>query len=239
MTPSAVTPERTLAELVDERAGAARVLERHGLDYCCGGRQTLAEACAAAGVDASQVAAELASTPEDPPDWAGLGLTGLVDHIEQVHHRYLREELPRLEALAAKVAEVHGERHPELAKVRVFVRAVRDDLEPHLAKEEMVLFPMLRTLAHADRPPSFHCGSLANPIARMEHEHDVTGELLAELRRLTGGYGVPDDACASYRALYEGLRDLEHDTHLHIHKENDVLFPAALSRQDELAERSA
>lgn len=237
MTPSTATPEATLAEIVDQRTGAARVLERHGLDYCCGGRQTLGEACEAADVDVADVIADLDATPAEAPDWTRLGLTGLADHIEETHHRYLRTELPRLQALAEKVASVHGERHPELSQVETLVGAIRDDLEPHLDKEEQVLFPMLRELAHAVRTPAFHCGSLMNPIGRMQYEHDRTGELLRDLRRVTDEFAVPADGCASYKALYEGLAELEADTHLHIHKENDLLFPAALVREGELGGR--
>jgi len=158
-----------------------------------------------------------------------------VDHLEATHHAYLSEALPRLVALADKVAGVHGAIHPELTAVAELVHELRDDLEPHLLKEEQVLFPMIRDLAVAMAAPEFHCGSLSNPIRVMLTEHDTVGELLAALRARTDSYRVPDDGCASYQALYAGLAELEADTHLHVHKENNVLFPAVLETERELA----
>jgi regulator of cell morphogenesis and NO signaling len=226
----------TLAELVTTAPGAARVLERFELDYCCGGRQRLGEACAERGVEPDVVLAALAALdPEPVPDWASLPPRELVDHLEATHHAFLKAELPRLSALAAKVLGVHGARHPELEDVRATFAALRADLEPHLFKEERVLFPMIRALATATTAPTFHCGSLQNPISVMLAEHDRAGELLARLRSLTGDHQTPSDGCASYRALYEGLAAVEADTHLHVHKENNLLFPAVVALEQHLA----
>lgn len=134
--------------------------------------------------------------------------------------------MPLLDALADKVLSVHGERHPELAEVRSLVRELRADLEPHLAKEERVLFPAIHELAGGRH--NFPVARISEPIRMMLREHDRAGELLASLRATTTGYAVPDDACASYRSLYERLEALETDTHLHVHKENHTLFPAVL-----------
>jgi regulator of cell morphogenesis and NO signaling len=158
----------------------------------------------------------------------------LVNHLEATHHRYLKQELPRLGELAAKVSRVHGDRHPELVKTAAVLAEIRADLEPHLRKEEEVLFPMIRTLASANSQPTFACGSIANPITVMEQEHTAVGALLERLRQITGGYQAPEDTCASTRALMAGLAELEADTHLHIHKENNHLFPAALEREVQL-----
>lgn len=223
---STITPSTTLADIVSHHPDLARELERRSLDYCCGGQRTLAEACAQEGLDAADTAAELTETgTEEAAPWATMGPAELVDHLETTHHAYLHDELPRLSKLADKVTEVHGSRHPELAEVQRVYAALRADLEPHLAKEERVLFPMIRELAEADVAPEFHCGSVRNPISVMLVEHDRAGHLLAVLRELTCDYAVPDDACASYLALYAGLEQLEADTHLHIHKENNLLFP--------------
>ena len=226
---SELTIDRTLVDVVTEDPGAARVLEGFGLDYCCGGRRTLADACGREGVDPNRVLdalGDLAPGPE--PDWAQMAPEELVDHLETTHHSYLHAELPRLHALVDKVTGVHGVRHAELADVGAAFVALRADLEPHLRKEERVLFPMIRELATATAPPSFHCGTLANPISVMLAEHDRAGELLATLRRITDGYQPPADGCASYRALYAGLAELEADLHLHVHKENNLLFPAVV-----------
>ncbi len=223
---SAITPGTTLADIVTAHPDLARELEQRSLDYCCGGQKTLDAACAEAGLDAGAVAAELAEvTTASPEPWADMDAAELVDHLERTHHDYLKAELPRLGALADKVAGVHGANHPELVDVRDTVVALRADLEPHMAKEEQVLFPMIRELAAADVAPSFHCGSLQNPISVMLREHDSQAVLLARLRDLTGGFATPADGCASYQALYDGLAQMEEDTHRHVHKENNRLFP--------------
>jgi regulator of cell morphogenesis and NO signaling len=236
----AIAAHTTLAALVTERPHLAASLDRLGLDYCCGGQRSLDAAVEAAGLELAEVLAELEREQVEPQraDWADLGAADLVDHLEATHHAYLHRALPRLDDLAAKVADVHGERHPELAEVRRLVHELRTDLEPHLQKEEQVLFPMIRELTAASIAPSFHCGSLRNPISVMFLEHDRAGELLATLRAAADQYRTPDDACASYRALYDGLAELESDTHLHVHKENNVLFPAVLAAESALVTAS-
>jgi regulator of cell morphogenesis and NO signaling len=235
MTPTIETSS-TLAEIVTTHPNLARELERRALDYCCGGTRTLADACGEVGLDPVQTATELAAIGNGSPEpWTTFGAAALVDHLESVHHSYLHDEMPRLSALATKVAGVHGERHPELVEVERTYEELRADLEPHLQKEEQVLFPMIRELASAQEAPTFHCGSLRNPISVMLREHDRAGELLSRLRDLTDGYTVPADGCASYRALYDGLEELESDTHLHVHKENNRLFPMVVELEAQLA----
>jgi regulator of cell morphogenesis and NO signaling len=224
--------DQPLGDLVTRTPAAARVLDRFGLDYCCRGGRTLDEACTAAGIDATTVAAELDALDGAPEeDWAALPPPALAAHIVATHHAYLREELPLLSALAAKVERVHGGRHPELAEVRALFEALRADLEPHLDKEERVLFPAIRAVVETGRR-DFPFGPIANPVHMMGVEHERAGELLERLRRATEDHTVPPDGCASYRSLYERLADLEHDTHMHIHKENHVLFPAAMQAWD-------
>ena len=219
---------RTLGELVAERPARARVLERHGLDYCCHGQRTLADASAEAGLDPDRVAHELAEVTDTADSEVDhLGPEALVDHILDTHHRYLHEELPRLVELADKVRDVHGSRHAELVEVARLVREIQSDLDPHLAREETVLFPAIRRLATG--PCELPFGSIADPISVMLREHDGAGALLLRLRDATADYAVPEDGCASYRSLYERLGGLERDTHRHIHLENNVLFPAVVA----------
>jgi regulator of cell morphogenesis and NO signaling len=231
--------DRTLGDLVASHPGAAAVFERLGIDYCCHGQRSLHEAATAAGLDARAVFDEVrqAQQPAGPDGAPGQDLrhlspTELADHIEATHHAYLHAELPRLVELTAKIAAVHGDRHPELHEVARTVVELHDDMEPHMAKEERILFPMIRTLDtgpdSGEAVPS-HCGSVANPIARMMQEHELTGEILSRLRTLTDGFQVPADGCGSYTAAYEGLARVELDTHQHIHKENNLLFPAAMA----------
>ena len=224
-----ISSDHRLAEIVDLVPGAPRVLESFDLDYCCGGGRSLVDACELAGIDVVEVIEALDGLDAGPaPDWVPMSPALLADHLEATHHAYLHAELPRIEALAVRVVGVHGALHPELVEVARLCTSLREDLEPHMAKEERVLFPMVRELASAISPPSFHCGSVANPISMMMREHEQTGSILEALRSETDGYRAPEDACASYRALYEALDALEADTHLHIHKENNVLFPAVI-----------
>jgi regulator of cell morphogenesis and NO signaling len=233
---STIQSSVSLAELVIFRPELASRFDALGLDYCCGGQRSLGDAVASAGLDLTATIAalqELSQAPEPPQDWDGIG--GLVDHLEATHHAYLTTALPRLVALADKVAQVHGANHPELVTVAKLVHELRADLEPHLLKEERVLFPMIRELAEATEAPAFHCGTLSNPIRMMLSEHDNVGELLAKLREVAGDYKTPEDGCASYQALYVGLAELEADTHMHVHKENNVLFPAVIEAENALS----
>jgi regulator of cell morphogenesis and NO signaling len=226
----------TLAEVVVSNTARARVLDRLGLDYCCGGDETLDHACVRAGLDIAGVVAQLDATPSagDSHDCASMTPRELIAHLVEVHHSYLHAELPDLDRLARKVFDVHGERHSELCEVQAIVAALRDDLEPHLRKEEEVLFPALVELLAG--PGQFPFGSIANPITMMTTEHDRVGGMLAHLRALTDDYAVPGDGCASYRSLYDRLAGLEHDTHLHVFEENHLLFPQALALEDTGAE---
>lgn len=225
-----IDPGHSLGELVAAQPGRARVLERLGLDYCCGGSATLQDACSAAGVDLDTAVTALADAPADQevPDAAALAamtLTDLSAHIVRTHHGYLWEEMPRMSALVEKVATVHGERHPELAQLRATYEELRAELEPHLTKEEHVLFPSIGAIEAGHEPPT----TPEQPIGELMSEHDRAGELLAELRVISGGYTTPADGCASYEAMMRGLEQLEHDTHVHIHLENNVLFPRTLA----------
>lgn len=232
----------TLAALVTDHPELAPVMEARGLDYCCGGQRTLAQACGELNLDVADVVDALSAHQEPAAataEWASMDAAQLVDHLEDTHHRFLDAELPRVGALLDKIVQVHGERHPELSDVSRCFGELRADLEPHLVKEERVLFPMIRELARSEEMPVFHCGTLANPISVMVREHDHVGDLLAELRRLTNGYRVPDDGCATYQLCYEGLAAIEADTHLHVHKENNRLFPAVSALEARLAKQVA
>ena len=221
----AADAERTLAELVAENPARAVVLDRIGLDFCCHGHRSLTEACVTAGVDLDALVAALGAVAEEvPAGWPGGGRKELAAYVEATHHSYLHAELESLEGLAAKVRSVHGERHPELEEVAEIVRAIAADLRPHLAAEEREVFPAIASLA----PGNAGGEALAAQIAALVAEHTALGAKLARLRELTTGYATPGDGCASYRSLYERLAHLESDTHIHIHLENNVLFPAAL-----------
>lgn len=228
-----------LADVVTTYPSLARELEARGLDYCCGGATTLERACNDLGLDADLVIAELQASITDtrPEAWATMGAVQLVDHIVETHHRYLWDELPRVAALMDKVLSVHGERHPELEVIARCFGTIRGDLEPHMRREEQVLFPAIREMATASTMPEFPFGLIENPISVMLREHDVVGELLAELRQLTDGFTPPADGCASYCALFAAFGEIEADTHLHVHKENNLLFPTVVAIEHRLSNR--
>jgi len=216
------------------RPSTSRVFEAFHIDYCCGGDKPLSAACAARNADPEQVISELEKTIAEQPGkdsdnrWIDASLTELCDHIEQTHHAYLKDELPRLHEMIAKVLSAHDNNHPEMFDVQDAFAALEAELAPHMFKEEQVLFPAIRRLEASDAPPKFPFGTVANPIRMMEHEHDNAGDALDRIRGATGDYTVPEDACNTYRAMLDGLRQLELDMHQHVHKENNILFPRAI-----------
>ena len=214
---------KTVGEIAAENPSSVRVFEKYEIDYCCGGKIPLADACQAKGIPASAVELELAQAAAGPSaderDWNVAPLDSLIDHILSTHHAYLKRELPRLGSLLAKVLAAHGALHGDsLIPLGHTFDAMRDELVSHMAKEEMILFPAIRN--------GFR--QVSQPIRVMEHEHDSAGRALAAMRKLTGDYTLPPEACNTYRALFNGLAELESDLHTHIHLENNILFPRAL-----------
>jgi regulator of cell morphogenesis and NO signaling len=239
MNSSSISPYTTVGQIVAAQPLLARVFERVGIDYCCGGKRTLQDACVAKGLDPATVAVLLDAAAQIPAptaavDVAAMRLSELADHIEATHHAYLRAELPQLIEKAERVAYKHGWRDVRLATVATTLHALADEMFSHMAKEEQILFPLVRELER-DGAISHPCGSLANPIRQMEHEHDSAGGALARLRELTNGFAPDAEACNTHRALLAGLAQLETDLHTHVHKENNVLFPRALALEAQAA----
>jgi regulator of cell morphogenesis and NO signaling len=229
---SPVDPTRTVADLAASLTGAVPIFESLGIDFCCRGSQSLREAVAQTSLSLEAVLEQLGSAaasdlraaamPAPVPSQPAL----LAAHIASTHHVFTRGELQRLAPLAAKVLRVHGPTRPELARVSELLLALEQDLLPHMAKEEQVLFPYISRLAAGDHSrPAF--GKIDNPLHVMHVEHERVGDLLRELERVTDGYRPPAQACSSYSALYAGLKGLQEDLHQHIHLENNVLFPGA------------
>ncbi|WP_170307610.1 iron-sulfur cluster repair di-iron protein [Janibacter terrae] len=226
----------TLGDLVTEDPRRSRVLEQLGLDYCCNGDRPLDEAAREAGLDPADVSARL-DLPGEPPVMVAkdLALSALAHDIVDTHHAYLWEEMPRLTALVDKVVGVHGGRHPELARVQETYARVVTEIEPHLTREERVVFPAISRLEKTRAPVTVASGDLGELVQRLVDEHDVVGDLLAELRDLTGGFTPPPDGCNSYRAMLAGLEELEQDLHAHVHKENNILFPRVRALHDQVS----
>jgi regulator of cell morphogenesis and NO signaling len=232
--PIELSEDATVGGLVAAVPGRSRIFEQLGIDYCCGGKLPLADACRKKGFDPHTVVQMIAafdSTSAAPPDETNpttMTLTALAAHIEQTHHAYLRGEFPRLDTITEKVARVHGEHDPRLVQVRQAFVALAEEMLRHMAKEEHVLFPMIRDLETSQDLSALHCGSLSYPIRQMESEHNSAGGGIALMRELTDGFTPPAWACNTYRAMLDALAQLERDLHLHVHKENNVLFPRAL-----------
>jgi regulator of cell morphogenesis and NO signaling len=227
---------KTVREIALEQPSSIRVFEHYGIDYCCGGRKPLTEACVAGKLDVDSVIAALEAAAKIPApifqDWSQASLESLSGHIVATHHAYVKRELPRLAELALKVVARHGATRTELPIIQASLVRLDEELSQHLAKEEAILFPYVvsleRASADGSAKPEGCFGTVANPIAMMTQEHDAAGALIAEIRRLSHNFVTPADACPTYHAFYNGLKDFEQDLHQHIHLENNILFPRAI-----------
>lgn len=229
--------DETLGEIATKDLRKAQIFKKYGLDFCCGGKKTVKEACAEKGLDVAKVEQELqqadklesANRPLPYDEWS---LDFLADYIVNTHHSYIKKNLPDIRAYAEKVMRVHGKEHPELNRIHELVEATANEILSHMVKEENVLFPFIRALVNKQntnqgmQPVGF--GSVKNPINMMEHEHVIVGEYLQEARNLANNYQLPAGACASYGMLYRLLDEFEDDLHLHIHLENNILFKKAI-----------
>jgi regulator of cell morphogenesis and NO signaling len=218
-----------VGEIVAERPAHSRIFQAFGIDFCCQGGRTLREACEKKGIALESVVEQLEAGARDKPEpeWnpAELPPAELVTHIVDTHHQFLRSEMPRVLAMAARVAQVHGGHTPSLLKVLEVYQRMIEELASHMMKEEQMLFPAIIRLARGEAAAM----PLDGPIACMIHEHEDAGADLEELRKLTNGFVPPPEACNTYRALFAGLAEMETDVHRHIHLENAVLFPSALA----------
>ena len=232
----------TLGEIATKDLRKAEIFKKYGLDFCCGGKKTVQQACAEKGIDVTKVEEELrnselnhVSRPLNYDEW---NLDFLADYIVNTHHGYVRKTLPELKFYATKVGNVHGNQHPELIAIYHLVDAIVSEMTDHMHKEENVLFPFIKQLFTArnnGQPvPSAGFGTVENPIHMMEHEHEAVGGYLAKIRDLSNGYAVPDDACASYKLFFKMMVEFEGDLFIHIHLENNILFPKALKMEKEM-----
>ena len=228
------TRETTVGEIVAEDFRAAAVFHRFGIDYCCGGKRSVADACRARGVDAGEVLAEVsrACSHADPgqPQFGEWDPEALIAHIVGRHHAYVRRSLPAIGAFLAKLVSVHGGRHPELREVAAVFERVADEMRSHMMKEEEILFPFIIELTTGTcgrKVPVPPFGSIDNQIRMMEQEHESAGGAIARIRELTGGYLPPADGCTTYRVCLQELEAFERDLLTHVHLENNVLFPKA------------
>ncbi|MDZ4668378.1 MAG: iron-sulfur cluster repair di-iron protein [bacterium] len=235
--------DETLGQIAAKDLRKTEIFKKYGLDFCCGGKKTVKEACAEKGLDVAQVEQELLqadktfiSRPIPYNDWA---LDFLVDYIVNTHHSYVKKTLPELVGYASKVATVHGQQHPELFKIKTLVDAVNSELLWHMIKEEKELFPHIKAIVFANEngrdSNAALKGIIKNHIDTMEIEHEIVGKCMDEINVLSSNYTVPADGCASYSLLYNMLDEFENDLHLHIHLENNILFPKASEMESKLS----
>lgn len=223
--PPPVDAGSRVADLARQHPATIRVFQRHGIDFCCGGKLALSDACAKRGLPLSGVLADLRASvadekPGDEPNWSARPAVEIVGHILARYHAGLRDELGRLVAMSARAADRHGASHPELVEVRDLVARLAAEMAAHLEREEREIFP---ALLRGD------LSAVGGEVLAAEAEHETVGLLLAQLRVATDVFRPPVEACNTWRGLYHGLAELERDTHVHVHLENNVLFPKVAS----------
>jgi regulator of cell morphogenesis and NO signaling len=219
-----ITPQHTLADLAATHAGASRVFYRHGLDFCCHGRVSMAEACAKKNLDVDALVKEIEAEVRVPGEfarWDQRPIEDLIQHVLDRFHAAHRAEVPRLLEMAQRVEKVHADKASCPKGLAEHVARMGEELEAHMQKEEQILFPMLQS-------SRAHMASM--PVQMMEEEHKDHARNLARVRELTNDLTLPPEACGTWTALYLGLADLEQQVMEHIHLENNVLFPRALRR---------
>jgi len=226
---------RTVGDFVAEDYRTAKVFEKHGIDFCCGGKVPLADACRERGIDPAAILREIGEAKSTPvargENFAAWGLPFLSDYIVNTHHGYLRENTEQIAIYARKIAEVHGARHPEAVEIAAIFDKVAADMTVHLREEEEVLFPIIKRIDAARKegtaPGTEDLETLKASLGKLNHEHDEIGDAVHEIRRLANGYTVPGDVCTTFALTYRMLKEFEDDLHKHVHLENNILFPKA------------
>lgn len=233
---------KTVGEIVKDDFRAADIFTSYGIDFCCGGKISVATACAEAKTEESVVISALENLKNQAGaaayDFDGWKLDFLTDYIINTHHQYVKRAIPQILPLAQKVADVHGDNHPEVVKINHLFQDLAEELTSHLHKEEMILFPYIKKLVAAEAAGGCDdgaCfGTIASPISVMEAEHENAGVILKQMFSLSDGYTAPEDACNTFRVLYGKLKEFEDDLHVHIHLENNILFPKSIELEQAL-----
>lgn len=237
-----INKNNTAGEIVSADYRAAAVFEQYDIDFCCHGDRCLQDVCAEKNLSPEAVIhsleAVLQAPPEDKNDYNNWPLDRLAQHIEDVHHRYVTEQIPVITQLLQKIVSVHGAQHPELSETERLFQISAGEFSMHMKKEELMLFPFIKKMADAKKNkapfPAPPFGTVQNPVRMMMYEHDAEGERFRQIARLNNNYAPPADACNTYAATLALLKEFEDDLHLHIHLENNILFPKSLELEDEL-----
>ncbi|MBL4594580.1 MAG: iron-sulfur cluster repair di-iron protein [Flavobacteriales bacterium] len=234
--------DKTVAEIVTENIKTADVFKKNGIDFCCGGNVKVQEICKKKGVDYNVIKEEIANINEpssNAHDYNSWDLDFLADYIINTHHKYVAEANNLIIQYSDKVAKVHGHHYTEVVEINKLFHAIANELNSHMQKEEMMLFPYIKELAVAKRnntkvaPPQF--GTIQNPINMMEAEHVGAGDILSQITELSNNFTPPAEACNTFKALYSKLEEYQNDLFQHIHLENNILFPKAIALEQELS----
>ena len=237
-----ITIRKTVGNMVAEDYRAAAVFESFGIDFCCQGNKTIDEVCESKGIYKSLLLIDLETalrTQENKStDYNSWPINLLADYIEKRHHKYIEEKTPTLKQYLEKICTVHGHKHSELFQIKNLFYQSAGELAAHMKKEELMLFPFIRKMMHAKEKnigiKNAHFGSVQNPIQMMMHEHDTEGENFRKINVLSGNYNAPADACNTYKVTFALLKEFEADLHLHIHLENNILFPKSVELEKQL-----
>lgn len=237
-----ISTQSIIGDLVAQDYRLASIFSQHGIDFCCNGNRSIEEACKNLQLDTDLIIQQLQTTTQlstnPSEDYNSWSLDDLADHIIETHHHYVTRKIQEILPYLQKIVDVHGPQHPELIEVQQLFLQSAADLSQHMKKEELILFPFIRKMTHTQRQnlsltaPMF--GTVENPIAMMHEEHDHEGERFRQMAKLTDDYTPPADACNTYRTTFALLQEFEKDLHLHIHLENNILFPKAIELEKEL-----
>ena len=231
-----------IGELVAKDYRTASVFKKYSIDFCCQGNRTIQEACDKKNIDSKKVLEDLdtlvQTKSEATTDYQSWPLDLLADYIEKKHHRYVQDKTLEIQPYLDKICRVHGEHHPELFEIKNEFNASAGELAAHMKKEELILFPFIRKMVKVKQENSnveaANFGTVKNPIQMMMDEHTVEGNRFRRIEELSNNYTPPQDACNTYRVSFALLKEFEQDLHLHIHLENNILFPRAIEIEKEL-----
>lgn len=239
-----ITKDSNIGMVVADDYRSASVFEHYGIDFCCNGNRSIQAACEEKNIAAETILQSLkdmvASTSGDTAavDYKSWPIDLLADYVEKKHHRYVVGQIPVIQAFMVKIINAHGAKHPELAEIKELFDDSAEELTAHMEKEEKILFPFVRKMVAEQQAGQKHVaapfGTVQNPIRMMMHEHDTEGERFRKIKELSNGYTTPQDGCNTYRAAFAHLQAFEDDLHLHIHLENNILFPKAIQLEASL-----
>ncbi len=235
------TENSTLAEIVKNDTRAAKVFETYGLDFCCNGNRPLGEACGEKQIEPQKVLEDVKSATAEADtsiDFKSMDLKDLTVYIVNKHHKYIRDASPAIKSFGQRVVNAHSANHPEVIQILDLFNRLSLELDNHLHKEELVLFPYIKSLSESNKSsipiPVPHFRTIKNPINAMEAEHSGAGDLIHEISGLSSGFTLPQDACNTFTAYYKELKNFENDLYMHIHLENNILHPGAIALEEEL-----